>query len=132
MAGADVKEFTVFGLKMWQQVLICLVLGIITGFVLHADAAPFKVLGVIFIDLIKMVVVPLIFLALTSGITSMAGSATCQMRSLRLSLERLHNVITAMPRRYGSATTKPVARVETPMPATIWGSHKVTPYSPTA
>ena len=83
MAGADVKEFTVFGLKMWQQVLICLVLGIITGFVLHADAAPFKVLGVIFIDLIKMVVVPLIFLALTSGITSMAGSANFKRVGLK-------------------------------------------------
>ena len=74
MAGADVKEFTVFGLKMWQQVVICLVLGIVTGFVFHSDAAPLKILGTIFIDLIKMVVVPLIFLALVSGITSMAGS----------------------------------------------------------
>ncbi len=75
MAGADVKEFTVFGLKMWQQVVLCLVLGIITGFVMKEDAAGFKILGTIFINLIKMVVVPLIFLALASGITSMAGSS---------------------------------------------------------
>jgi Na+/H+-dicarboxylate symporter len=76
MAGADVKEFTVFGLKMWQQVLVCLVLGIITGFVLKEDAAGFKVLGTIFINLIKMVVVPLVFLALVSGITSMGDGAS--------------------------------------------------------
>lgn len=71
MAGADVKEFTVLGLKMWQQVVLCLVLGILTGFLLKEDAAGFKILGTVFINLIKMVVVPLIFLALVSGITSM-------------------------------------------------------------
>jgi Na+/H+-dicarboxylate symporter len=75
MAGADVKEFTVLGLKMWQQVILCLVLGILTGFALKEEAASFKVLGTIFIDLIKMVVVPLVFLALVSGITSMGDGA---------------------------------------------------------
>ncbi len=83
MAGAEVKEFTVFGLKMWQQVVVCLVLGIITGFALQGQAAMFKVLGTIFIDLIKMVVVPLIFLALVSGITSMAGSANFKRVGLK-------------------------------------------------
>lgn len=75
MSGADVKEFTVLGLKMWQQVVICLILGIIIGFVLKEDAAVFKILGTVFINLIKMVVVPLIFLALVSGITSMGDGA---------------------------------------------------------
>ena len=74
MSGTEIKEFKILGLKMWQQVVICLVLGIVTGLIFHADAAPLKILGTIFIDLIKMVVVPLIFLALASGITSMAGS----------------------------------------------------------
>ena len=83
MAGADVKEFTVFGLKMWQQVLICLIIGIITGLVLKENAAPLKIFGTIFIDLIKMVVVPLIFLALASGITSMAGSANFKRVGLK-------------------------------------------------
>ena len=83
MAGADVKEFTVFGLKMWQQVVICLVLGIITGFVLKEDAAVFKIFGTVFINLIKMVVVPLIFLALVSGITSMAGSSNFKRVGLK-------------------------------------------------
>lgn len=75
MAGADVKEFTIFGLKMWQQVIVCLVLGIIAGFVMKEDAAGLKILGTIFINLIKMVVVPLVFLALVSGITSMGDGA---------------------------------------------------------
>lgn len=71
MAGADVKEFTILGLKMWQQVLLGLVLGIITGLMLGEDAEQFKFLGKLFINLIKMVVAPLIFLSLVSGITSM-------------------------------------------------------------
>jgi len=83
MAGADVKEFTVFGLKMWQQVLIGLTLGILTGFVLGEDAAGLKVVGTVFIDLIKMVVVPLIFLALVSGITSMGDGANFKRVGLK-------------------------------------------------
>lgn len=58
-------------MKLWQQVLVGMVLGIIAGFVLKEDAAVLKPLGTIFMNLIKMVVVPLIFLALVSGITSM-------------------------------------------------------------
>lgn len=83
MAGADVKEFTVFGLKMWQQVLIGLMLGILAGFILKEDAAPLKTVGTIFIDLIKMVVVPLIFLALVSGITSMGDGANFKRVGLK-------------------------------------------------
>jgi len=77
------KEFTVLGLRMWQQVVICLVLGVITGFALKEQAAPLKILGTIFIDLIKMVVVPLIFLALASGITSMGDSANFRRVGLK-------------------------------------------------
>lgn len=83
MAGADVKEFTVLGLRMWQQVILCLVLGIATGFLMGEDAAQFKFLGTIFINLIKMVVVPLIFLALVSGITSMGDGANFKRVGLK-------------------------------------------------
>lgn len=83
MASADVKEFTVFGLRMWQQVVICLVLGIIAGLALGPEAARFKFLGTIFINLIKMVVVPLIFLALVSGITSMGDGANFKRVGLK-------------------------------------------------
>ena len=83
MSGAETQEFTVLGLKMWQQVILCLVLGIITGFALQEDAAIFKILGTLFINLIKMVVVPLIFLALVSGITSMGDSANFKRVGLK-------------------------------------------------
>lgn len=71
MAGADVKEFRVFGLTLFQQVFIGLVLGVGVGYLLGPEAAKVKFLGTLFINLIKMVVVPLIFLALVAGITSM-------------------------------------------------------------
>ncbi len=60
-------------MKLWQQVLIGLILGIIAGIVLGEKAAGLKIFGTIFINLIKMVIMPLIFFALLSGITSMNG-----------------------------------------------------------
>ncbi|MFM7620706.1 MAG: dicarboxylate/amino acid:cation symporter [Alphaproteobacteria bacterium] len=60
-------------MKLWQQVLIGLILGIIAGFFLKDKAANLKIFGTVFITLIKMVIVPLIFFALLSGITSMHG-----------------------------------------------------------
>lgn len=60
-------------MKLWQQVIIGLILGIVAGIVLGENAAGLKIFGTIFINLIKMVIVPLIFFALLSGITSMDG-----------------------------------------------------------
>ncbi len=58
--------------KLWVQVIIGLVLGIATGIIFEERAEDLKILGKIFIKLIKMVIVPLIFFALLSGITSIA------------------------------------------------------------
>ncbi len=60
-------------MKLWQQVLIGLILGVLAGVILGEKAAGLKIFGTIFISLIKMVIVPLIFFALLSGITSMDG-----------------------------------------------------------
>ncbi len=60
-------------MKLWQQVLIGLIFGVIAGLVLGEKAAGLKVFGTIFISLVKMVIVPLIFFALLSGMTSMQG-----------------------------------------------------------
>ncbi len=69
-------------MKLWQKVVIALVLGVIFGWMMNASG-PFhydgseyltnylKPVGTIFINLIKMVVVPLIFFSLVLGITSM-------------------------------------------------------------
>jgi len=83
MAYSSGKESTFLGLKLWQQVLLGLILGIVCGLVLRtyggdADqisylAEKVKTVGTIFIKLIKMVVAPLIMFALISGVTSLTG-----------------------------------------------------------
>lgn len=65
------SEWKCFGLKMWQQVLVALVLGILAGLAFGEAAADLKILGTVFLKLIKMVVTPLIFFALIAGITSL-------------------------------------------------------------
>ncbi len=71
MAAHAHTESTIFGLKLWQQIVLAIALGVATGYALGADAEIFKVLGTVFIKLIKMMVAPLIFFALIAGITSL-------------------------------------------------------------
>lgn len=61
-------------MKLWKKVVIGLVLGIILGVVLKEDAVYLKPFGDLFIRLIKMIIVPLIFFAIISGITSVNDS----------------------------------------------------------
>ena len=84
MAGGS-EHGKVFGLSLWKQVFLGMILGIALGFylkysitdseTLKAAAEDVKILGAIFLTLIKMVVAPLIFLALVSGITSIRPRA---------------------------------------------------------
>jgi Na+/H+-dicarboxylate symporter len=61
-------------MKLWKQVLIALALGIIAGLTLEKEVAKeLKIFGTIFMNLIKMVIIPLIIFALLSGITSISG-----------------------------------------------------------
>jgi Na+/H+-dicarboxylate symporter len=74
--------------KLWFRVLLGLVLGVAFGFAVGPMAADnplgidgktlltvyIKPIGTVFINLIKMVVVPLIFFSLVSGITSMTNA----------------------------------------------------------
>ncbi len=64
---------------LWKKVIVGLVLGILLGFDLKSYGVPefstyLKILGTIFIDLIMMIVVPLIFFSLVSGINNMNDS----------------------------------------------------------
>ncbi len=61
-------------MKLWKKVLVGLVLGIILGVVLKDDVVYIKPFGDLFIRLIKMIIVPLIFFAIVSGITSVQDS----------------------------------------------------------
>lgn len=67
-----------FNIPFWQRVLGALVLGILTGVVLAEHAVHFKPLGTVFINAIRMLVVPLVFFSLISSITSLADSGKMQ------------------------------------------------------
>lgn len=84
--------------QLWFRVLIGLVLGIAVGFLLGPLTAEqthlgisgkailtdyIKPVGTVFINLIKMVVVPLIFFSLLSGITSMTDSTSFKRVGLK-------------------------------------------------
>jgi Na+/H+-dicarboxylate symporter len=66
-------------MKLWKQVLIGLIAGIFFGYLGNKNyidvemVKSFKVLGTIFMNLIKMLIIPLIIFALLSGITSING-----------------------------------------------------------
>ena len=59
-------------LGFWIVVAMCL--GIIAGAVMGKDAAMFAPLGTIFIQLIKMLVVPLVAISIISGAASLGGT----------------------------------------------------------
>jgi len=58
-------------LALWKKILIGMVLGVIVGTTMGPDAAILKPLGTLFINAIKMLIVPLVFCSLIVGITSM-------------------------------------------------------------
>lgn len=60
-----------FGLELWKKVLIGMILGLITGSIMGVNAELIKPIGTLFINAIKMLIVPLVFCSLIVGITSM-------------------------------------------------------------
>ncbi len=59
-----------FKIPLWQRVIAALVLGIITGLLWGPGSESIKIIGDIFIASIKMLVVPLIFFSLVSGVAA--------------------------------------------------------------
>lgn len=63
-------------MKLWQKVLLGLSLGVIFGMFFPEYAEYIKPIGDIFLRLIKMIIAPLIFFSLLTGITSIEDPAT--------------------------------------------------------
>ncbi len=61
--------------KLWFKIVVGLVLGVLAGLVFGESAGVLKPIGTIFINAIKMLVVPLILFTLISGVTSMDDTA---------------------------------------------------------
>ncbi len=67
-------------LLLWKQIVIALVLGVIVGVILNTTgneqfATTIKYIGTLFLSLIKMLIVPLIFVSLVCGMTSVSDMA---------------------------------------------------------
>ncbi|MEZ5759104.1 MAG: dicarboxylate/amino acid:cation symporter [Emcibacteraceae bacterium] len=62
-----------FETKLWKRILIALILGVIVGTLIGDAAENIKWIGDVFIKLIRMIVVPLIFVTLVSGVVAMGS-----------------------------------------------------------
>ncbi|SDH68206.1 Na+/H+-dicarboxylate symporter [Pseudomonas benzenivorans] len=62
-------------LPLWQQILVGLALGVATGLAFEQDAQVLAPVGALFLNAIKMLIVPLVFVSLVAGITAMQDSA---------------------------------------------------------
>jgi Na+/H+-dicarboxylate symporter len=63
-------------LKLWHKVIIAMILGVITGAIFQEKAVLVKPIGILFINLIKMIVIPLIFFAVLYGVTSLNDASS--------------------------------------------------------
>lgn len=57
-------------MKLWTKILLAIVLGAGTGFILGPTALVLKPIGTLFINLLNMLIVPLVFSSIILGITS--------------------------------------------------------------
>ena len=66
---------TWFAIALWNRILLALVLGVIAGMIWGPGASSISWLGDLFVRLIRMVVVPLVFVTLVSGVGAMGDPA---------------------------------------------------------
>lgn len=65
-----------FSLNTWQRILFALVAGTITGLALGPRAEVFKLIGLLFINAINMMIVPVVFTAIVCAILAMKDFST--------------------------------------------------------
>jgi Na+/H+-dicarboxylate symporter len=67
-------NFKKLGSDLGVQIIIAMILGVITGRLMGESAVMFAPLGTLFIQLIKMLVVPLVFVSIVSGAASLGAT----------------------------------------------------------
>lgn len=60
-----------FDVALWKRILIALVLGVIVGSLWGKGAESIQWIGTVFVRLIRMIIVPLVFVTLVSGVVAM-------------------------------------------------------------
>jgi len=63
-----------FGVPLWQRILVGLVLGAITGYLWGEGATAIKWIGDLFVRLIRMIVAPLVFMIIASGVAQLGDA----------------------------------------------------------
>jgi Na+/H+-dicarboxylate symporter len=61
-----------FGIALWKRILVALVLGAVAGLAWGEGATSIAWIGELFVRLIRMLVVPLVFLTIASGVAALA------------------------------------------------------------
>lgn len=62
---------TWFEIKLWKRIMLALLAGVIVGLIWGEGAESIRWIGDLFVRLIRMVVVPLVFVTLVAGVVSM-------------------------------------------------------------
>lgn len=91
-------------MNLWKKVFIGLALGVLFGLILKENSIYLKPFGDIFIRLIKMIVVPLIFCTIVSGITNIHDSTVLRRISIKASLAYLLTTLVAITIGIGVGT----------------------------
>ena len=63
-------------MKLWQKVIIGMILGILFGIFFKPYTGYIEPVGIVFLNMIKMVIVPLVFFSMLNGITSVSDAGT--------------------------------------------------------
>lgn len=61
-----------FAIPLWQRVLGAMVIGVLLGLAWPAATAAIAFIGELFVRLIRMLVVPIVFISIASGVTALA------------------------------------------------------------
>jgi Na+/H+-dicarboxylate symporter len=83
-------------IQLWKKVLLGLGLGIILGLIFKDQTIYLKPFGDVFIRLIRMIIVPLIFCAIVSGIISIQDSNTLGRLGLKAVIAYICTTISAV------------------------------------
>lgn len=72
-------------MKLWHQNILAIFTGLISGFIFKTQAGDLKIFGDLFINITKMLAIPLIFFSIIKSITNLGnGSKTLLTRSFTL------------------------------------------------
>lgn len=112
---------------LWMRILGGLALGVVVGLIFGQQAAVLEPIGDLFIRLLRMLVAPLIFASLISGVAALNDTAT--MGRLGAKAIGLYFVTTAVAISFGllfATLIRPGAGVQIPQPDEPWDASEAT------